>query len=146
MFEKISSEVISAMKAKNSERLTTLRSLVSECKNAAIAAGNRAAPTVNECITTINRQVKQMEGAVEQFVAGGREDLVNKYKSQIDVIKEFLPKAPTDAEVEALMDEIIAELSATKKDMGLVIKTIKEKTQNMAPMTTVMELIKNKLK
>lgn len=134
------------MKAKNSERLMTLRTLVSECKNSAIAAGNRAAPTVTECITTINKQVKQMEGAVEQFISGGREDLANKYKAQIEVLKEFLPVPPTKEEVDKIMDDVISEMSATKKDMGLVIKKIKEKTQNMAPMSIVMDLIKNKLK
>lgn len=150
IFEKINSEVISAMKSKQSDRLLILRTLVSECKNAFIASrtdsSKETTPSDSDCLVAINKAIKQREGALEQYTKASREDLAEVERFQIGIIREFLPKQLSDDEISVIIDETIFESGFnSKKDMGKLIGAVKPKVFGKADMRLVNSIIQSKL-
>lgn len=131
-YSKIRSEVIVAMKAKDSNRLLVLRSLDSAIKNIAINAGHREGPTEEDALQGLSQAVKRGSDSIEQFRAAGREDLVETELYQVQVVKSFLP---TQMEMDELMITIPCDIqdyiafngNLTKKDFGKVMKVLSEK-------------------
>lgn len=121
MIEKVSAEIKSAMKNKDSARLITLRSLMSESKNIAINDKRKDVST-DDIITALTKGIKLREDSYASYKDAGRNDLADKESYEIDVLKEFQPKQLTELEVVALVDDVITSLGVvTKKDMGKVM-------------------------
>lgn len=121
--ERISSDIVAAMKEKQAERLAALRMIKTALKNQEIEAG---APLDDAAaVPVLMRMAKQRRESIEQFEKGGRDDLVAKEKSELAVIDEYLPNAPDEAEVRAAVQAAIARTGATSpKQMGAVIKEV----------------------
>jgi uncharacterized protein YqeY len=89
-------------------------------------------------IAVLEKMIKQGRDALEQFKSGGRADLVAKESAEIAVFEQYLPARMSDAEIDALIAEVIAATGAQgPKDMGKVMAALKAKVQGRADMSAV---------
>lgn len=146
MIEKLSAEIKTAMKAKDSARLTTLRGLMSEAKNIAIN-DKRKDVISDDIVTALTKGIKQREDSYASYKDAGRNDLADKESYEINVLKEFQPKQLTELEVVALVDDVIASLGVvTKKDMGRVMgEVMKSITKGSVDNKIVSKIVGSKL-
>ncbi len=125
---RVKAETIAAMKARDSERTTTLRLITTALKNKAIE--KRTELTAAESEQILATMIKQRRDSIEQFTKGGRPELAAKEAAEIGVIEEFLPKALTSEELSELVGSVVAQIAEgagqkpTPKEMGMVIKAV----------------------
>ena len=132
--KRITEDMKSAMKARESEKLTLLRSLSAALKNAAIEKGSASAELEdNEVLAVIRKQVKQREDSETAFVEAGRAELAEKETSEKAWLETYLPQAMSEKETIALVESCIAEAGAeSRKEMGDVMKLLQEKSNGRA--------------
>lgn len=119
--EKIRTELTAAMKARDAERLSTLRMLQSSFKYQQIESGHELSD--EEALIVIRKAVKQRLDSIEQYTKGNRPELAEKERREMELLKTWLPPELTDEEIESGIREIIASTGAqSKKDMGKVMK------------------------
>ena len=119
--DKVRADMTAAMKAQEKERLSTLRMLQSSLKNEQINVGHELSD--EEAMTVIRKAMKQREDSIEQYTNAGRTELAEKERSEMELLKTYLPPELTEAEVESGVREIIASTGAqSKKDFGKVMK------------------------
>jgi uncharacterized protein YqeY len=119
--EKIRTELTAAMKARDAERLSTLRMLQSAFKYQQIESGHELSD--EEAMSVIRKAVKQRLDSIEQYTKGNRPELAEKERREMELLKTWLPPELTDDEIETGVREIIASTGAqSKKDMGKVMK------------------------
>ncbi len=117
----LSSEIAVAMKAKDATRLSTLRMLKAALMNKGVEK-NRSLEAAEE-LQVVASLVKQRRDSIEQFTAGGRQDLAAKEAAEITILETYLPPSVTTEELEAVVNEAMAETGAAgPKDMGKVMK------------------------
>ena len=142
--EKIRTELTAAMKARDAERLSTLRMLQSSFKYQQIESGHELSD--EEAMAVIRKAVKQRLDSIEQFTKGNRPELADKEAAEIAVLMSYLPQQLSAAEVDALIAQAIAETGAAGgKDMGKVMGWLKPKVAGKADMGKLSGLIKAKL-
>jgi len=126
--ERIQSDLTAAMKDKDELRLSVLRMVKSALKNKEI---EKMRPLEDmESLQVLQTLVKQRHESVEQFTKGGRKDLADKEKKEITIIEEYLPAAPSDAEIHHAVEAAIAEAGADSlKQMGAVIKAARARLE-----------------
>ncbi len=130
LVEKISVDMVAAMKAREEQKLGTLRMVKTALKNKEI--DKRSPLTEAEAIQILTTLIKQRRESIEQFTKGNRPELAAKEAEEIVFIESYLPKAAGEAEIKQLVDAAIAELKAsgatlTPKDMGTVMKAVQSK-------------------
>ena len=117
----LGADIVTAMKAKDQNRLTALRMLKTALTNKSIEKG-RALEGAEE-LAVVSTLVKQRKDAIEQFTKGGRQDLADKEQAEILILNTYLPASASDEEVSAAVSAAIAETGATgAKDLGKVLK------------------------
>jgi uncharacterized protein YqeY len=121
LIDQIQQDITAAMKAREEQRLSTLRMMKSALKNREI---EKMAPLdEREAQAVLTTLIKQRRESVEQFTKGGRQEMADKEASEIVLIEAYLPKEAGEAEVIAGVKATIAEMgSPTMKDMGTVMK------------------------
>jgi uncharacterized protein len=121
LIERIQNDITAAMKAREEQRLSTLRMVKTALKNREI---EKMAPLDDkESQAVLTMLIKQRKDSVEQFTKGGRQEMADKEAAEIVLIESYLPKAAGEAEVVAGVKAVIAEMgSPTMKDMGAVMK------------------------
>ncbi len=123
LFDQISEDIKKAMLARDAVRRDTLRNVKKEFIEAVTAAGANGTLSDGDALKIIAKMVKKGKDAADQFVAGGRQDLADEELAQVHVLEEYLPKALSEDEVRARIQQVIAEVGATgPKDMGKVMK------------------------
>ena len=133
-----------AMKARDKERLGTIRLMQAEFKR--VEVDERIDVDDARALTILDKMVKQRRDSVRQFKAAGRDELAAIELSEIAVIQEFLPQQLTDDEINALIDEALAGIDATgMAAMGPLMGAIKPKLQGRADMGAVSKMVKAKL-
>lgn len=133
-----------AMKARDKNRVATLRMVNSEIKR--IEVDERRELTDEDVLGILNRMLKQRHDSLSQFEAAGREDLAEKERYEIGVIRDFMPEPLSTEALAALVDEAVASSGATDmKDMGKVMGALKSKVQGRADMGTLSGLVKARL-
>ena len=131
---KISDQIMegmkTAMKAKDTVTLNTLRALKTALTNTAIAKGGLGTLLEEaEELAVVRKQIKQREDSAEQFRSAGRPELAEKEEAEIAVLKQFMPAELTAEETAAILETVMKETGAsTKKDMGQVMKLMQERT------------------
>jgi uncharacterized protein len=119
--DKISEDLIAAMKAKEAARLSVLRMMKTAIRNKEI--DSRQEMEDAQVVQVFISLIKQRKDSIEQFRNGGRQDLVDKETAEIKVIEEYLPAAVTDEEIGSVLDSVLVETGAASiKDMGKVMK------------------------
>jgi hypothetical protein len=121
--EQIQKDIITAMKARDERRLSTLRMVKSALKNREI---EKLSPLDDrESQQVLSTLIKQRKESVEQFSKGGRQDMADKESEEIQFIEAYLPKAAEPDQISAGVKAVIAEMGTpTLKDMGTVMKTV----------------------
>ncbi|HTH38425.1 MAG TPA: GatB/YqeY domain-containing protein [Pyrinomonadaceae bacterium] len=143
--EKIIANITDAMKAKDAERLSTLRMVKANLMNRKIEKGGEL--TDEEVQKALQSLVKQRRDSIEQYEKGGRAELAAKEALEISHIEAYLPQAATPAEIEQAVAEAVAETGATSmKEMGSVMKAAQAKLAGKsADGRMVSEAVKAKL-
>lgn len=142
---KIMNEIKEAMRSKDTLKLGTLRFLQAAIKNREIEL--RPNPINDEeVMTVVKKLVKQRKESIEQYKAGNRQDLVDQEAAELKILELYLPAQMTKEQVEKLVLEVIAALSAkTIKDMGPVMKEVLARSGGAADNKLVSELVRAKL-
>jgi uncharacterized protein YqeY len=143
--EKVLADLKASMKAQNAERLEAIRFFQAAIKNREIEL--RPETISDQDIVPVAKKLSaQLKDSIEQFTKGGRTELAAKESAQLLVIEEFLPKQMPKADLEKIIDQVIAESKASSiKDMGNVIKGTIAKTQGAADNKLISEIVKNRL-
>jgi uncharacterized protein YqeY len=119
--QQLTSDIATAMKAKDTTRLTALRMLKTALTNRSIERGR--ALDRSEELQVVGMLVKQRRDSIEQFTAGHRPDLAEKERAEIAVLDAYLPPSASDADVASAVDAAVAETGASSaKDIGRVMK------------------------
>lgn len=121
-YEKIQSEIKSAMLNKDNVKRDCLRSIVSEIKNQTVNAGKEI--TEDIVLKCIQKSVKQHKDSIESFKAGSREDLAEKESEELKHIEVYLPKMLSEDETKTIIENILMNVEATKKNMGIIMKQL----------------------
>lgn len=133
-----------AMRAKEKERLATIRLIQAEFKR--VEVDERIELDDDRVIAILDKMIKQRRDSVRQYQDAGREELAAIELAEIDVIQTFLPTPLTEAEISAMIDAAIAETGAeTMRDMGKVVGMLKGPMQGRADMAVVSKLVKDRL-
>ena len=122
VFEKLTSDIKDAMLSKNTVKRDCLRSIVSEIKNQTINAGKEITDEI--CLKVIQKSVKQHNDSIDNFKSGNREDLALKEAEELSYIEGYLPKMLDDAETKLVIENILMNIEAVKKNMGLIMKQL----------------------
>jgi uncharacterized protein YqeY len=121
LIDQIQKDITTAMKAREEQRLSTLRMVKSALQNRQI---EKMAPLdEQESQQVLSTLIKQRKDSIEQFTKGGRQEMADKEAAEITIIEGYLPKAAGGDEITAGVKAVIAEMGApTMKDMGSVMK------------------------
>jgi uncharacterized protein len=123
MIDQIQKDITAAMKARDEQRLSTLRMVKTALKNREI---DKMAPLDDkESQQVLSTLIKQRKESVEQFLKGGRKEMADKEAGEIALIETYLPQAAGEEQIVAGVKAVIAEMnSPTMKDMGAVMKNV----------------------
>ncbi|MBD3296814.1 MAG: GatB/YqeY domain-containing protein [Candidatus Omnitrophica bacterium] len=141
----LSNELKHALKSGNKVKLSVVRMLMSEVKNKKIE--DRVKELDERTVLALTRKMaKRYKESIEKFREGGREDLVEKESSELEVLEEYLPEQMPEKEIEAIVDRVISETGATSmKDMGRVMGSVLEETAGRCDGGTVSGIVKSRL-
>ena len=121
IFENVNKALSESLKNKQSDRVLTLRAIVSAKKDKEIEkrTSDKKEVTNEDMISILNKMLKQRNESVEMYLKAKRQDLVDKEKNEIEIIKEFLPQQLSSDEVEKVCAEAISSSGAASlKDIG----------------------------
>ena len=128
--DSISNAMREAMKARDERRTSTLRLMNAAIKNADIDARGHGKPPLNEAelLSLFQRLIKQRHESAELYDKGGRAELAQQERAEIDIIASYLPKQMSDIEAGAAITAILQEINAQGiKDMGRAMAALKER-------------------
>lgn len=129
LLDDIKTTITSALKARDSRKVDTLRFLVAAIRNAAIAkygAQGESGLTDNDILDVIKKQTKTHRESVDVFTKAGRSDLATKESEELAILESYLPKQLTDGEIQALLTPIVSTGQTDfGKLMGLAMASVK---------------------
>jgi uncharacterized protein YqeY len=149
--ENLKSDLVTALKAKDTTKLATLRMVLAAVTNEEVAGKEARELTDEEVQRVLTREAKKRKEAAEAFDSAGRTEQAATERAEADVISEYLPKQLTDDELAALVDDAIAEVTAqvggapTQKQMGLVMKAANAKVAGRAEGGRVAATVRTRL-
>ena len=146
--DRISDEIKTAMKAKDKLRLETVRGIKKVIleKESEIRAKGRDELNEEEEMAVLTQLAKQRRDSIKQFTDADRKDLAEKEAKELEILEEYLPAQLSDAEVEAAVDEVIAQVGASgPRDMGKVMGPVMKKLKGQADGGKVQAIVKSKL-
>ena len=133
-----------AMKAREKERLATIRLIQAEFKR--VEVDERIEIEDARALAIMDKMVKQRRDSISQFESAGRDELAAIERAEINVIQEFLPQQLSEDEILAIIDDALSGIDATgMAAMGPLMGVIKPKLQGRADMGAVSKLVKAKL-
>lgn len=143
--DRLLAELQEAVRSGDVTKREVIRFLRAEIKNREIDRGRPL--TDDEIIEVIRRQIKMRREAIEQFAAGGRQDLVEREEAQIRVLESYLPPALTPEELLELARSVVLEVGATgPRDMGRVMPLLRERVGTRAEGRTIAEAAQQALR
>jgi uncharacterized protein len=142
--ERITEDMKTAMRARDSERLGTIRMITSAIKQREV--DERITLDDAQVLAVIEKMIKMRKESIAQFQSGGRDDLVAKENREIELLLSYMPAQLSAAEVDALIAEAIAQSGATSiKEMGKAMALLKQKAQGRTDMAAASARLKAKL-
>jgi len=137
---RLNDDMKQAMKNKQKEKLTVIRMVKAALQNEGIKLQHTL--TEEEEITVLAREVKQYKDSLLEFKKAGREDLVNKLQSEIQILSAYLPEQLTEEELVDIIKQVISEVGATSKaDMGKVMTAVMPKVKGKTDGSLVNKLV-----
>lgn len=142
--EKLGAEYKAAMKAGEKLKISTVRILISEIRNAEIA--KRGELTDEEILEVVSREARKRREAIEEFGKAGRQDLVEREERELSVIKEYMPEQLSPEEVRRMAEEAVREVGATSPgDMGKVMGKLMPRLKGKADGRQVNQMVREML-
>jgi uncharacterized protein YqeY len=144
--ERLDADLRAAMKEKDELKLSVVRMLKSAVKYREVEG--QKAVTLDEAgiLQVVATEIKRRRDSVEQYRAGGREDLARKEEAEIAILQGYLPAQLSEAELRAKVDEVVARVGAKgPRDMGAVMKALLPEVQGRAEGKLVSDLVKQRL-
>ena len=139
--EQISEDMKTAMRAKDSGRLATIRLINAAIKQKEV--DERIELNDDQVLSVIEKMIKQRKDSISQFEAGGRQDLADIEKAELVVLNAYMPAQMSEAEVQAEVAAAVAAVGAAgPQDMGKVMGVLKPKLAGRADMTAVSAMVK----
>ena len=143
--EKIYSDYVSALKAKDRHKTEFLSLIRSEFKNQSINLRKDKLED-NEALAVVKKQQKQLLDAKESIVNSGRNDLIQNLERELSILEEYLPKPIKDSELLQIIQDIIVKTKASSmKDMGKVMKEVLNSVGVRADSKKISSVVKDKL-
>jgi len=144
LMPEIEEQFKTALKTQDKPRLSALRMLRAALKNKEVERRGKLEDP--EILSVIKGLIRQGKEAIDQFEKGGRPDLSEKEKTEIEIYSGFLPAQATISEMEEIIDQIILEIKAGGiKDMGKVMKAAVARLAGRAEGQTIQSIVKQKL-
>ena len=145
LVEKIFDDYKEAMKARDSLKSSVLSFLRADMLNLATAKKKDKLDDP-EIVTIIRKQIKQRQDSIEQFTKGGRLEMADKEKKELDILKSYLPAELCAEEIKQLIEAVVIAVGANGlKDMGRVMKELTIKVAGKADGKLVSDLVKQRL-
>lgn len=142
--ERIQEDMKVAMRAREAERLGTIRMLLAAVKQREI--DERRVLEEAEVLSLVDKLIKQRKDSASQFSAGGRPDLAEKEEAEIVILSAYFPEPLAAEAIDALIGEAITAVGATSpRDMGKVLSTLRPQMQGRADMALVADKVKARL-
>ncbi len=144
VLEKVTAELKNALKEKNTIKISALREILTALKYKEKETGTPLKP--EQEIEVLSRLKKKHLESISAFEQGGRQDLVEKEKAELEVIEQYLPKPLTQQEIQQMVRDAIQTIGAkSMKDMGKVMSALRDKYIGRADGKVVSEEVKKQL-
>lgn len=146
LWQKISKDLITAMKVRSELKLSVLRMASAALKNKKIALGNKEELTDEQVMDVLKTEVKKRHDSVAEYLRGNRQDLVDKELAEIKILEEYLPEQMSEADVAKAVEEIVmAAGEVSMKDFGRLMAEAMSKLKGQADGTQVSAVVKKLL-
>jgi len=149
LYQKITEDLKTAMKAGKEFEAGVLRFLLSSLHNKEIEKkGKGLEPTLSdeEVIEVLSREAKKRKEAIEIYIKGGRNDLVEKETKELEIIKQYLPEQLSEEEIEKIVVATIEKIGAKDiKDLGRVMGEVMKELKGKADAKLVSEIVKKRI-
>ena len=144
MLEQLKKDLVTAMKEKDKDTLSTLRSVKGAMQLEVI---NKKLEESDELLLdVINKQIKMRKDSISEFEKANRDDLVFSYQKEIDILSKYMPKQLSDDEVDVIIDQVFDLVKPTSiSDLGKVMKDLMTKVNNKCDMGKLNQTIKARL-
>lgn len=144
LLERLNNDMKQAMKNKEKDKLSVIRMVKASLQNEAIKTGQDLSG--DEELTVLSREVKQRKDSLHEFEKAGRDDLVEKLRTELSYIVEYMPKQLTEEELSDIVKSAILETGAsTKAEMGKVMAVLMPKVKGKADGSLVNKLVQQHL-
>ena len=135
---------VKSLKEGNKEITMVLRLILAEFQKEEISQGSDL--DNNDELSLLQKMIKQRNDSIKQYNDAGRNELAEKEQKEIEIIKDFLPEQINEEDLMKIAKETISDLSANSmKDMGNVMKVLKDKTSGQADPATISKIVKGLL-
>lgn len=144
MVEKLDQDMVDALKKQEKERLAVIREIKAGMKQAHIDQKKE----LNEelMIEVVSRGIKSRKESIVEFEKGGRQDLIDKTKFEIEILEKYLPEQLSQEEIDQIIEDAFAKINPTSpKDMGKVMGFVTPLLKGKADMGAVSKTIKERL-
>ena len=142
--EKINSDMITYMKSKDSFSLGVIRMVKGAIQLEKINLKRDLKD--DEVIAVISKQIKMRNDSIVEFTKANRNDLVEQYKKEVELLSTYMPEQLSDEEINKVIEEAFVKINPTgSKDMGLIMKEVSPKLKGRADMGKVNSIIKERL-
>jgi uncharacterized protein YqeY len=146
LYGRIDSEMKDAMRAKDSVKLSVIRMFMAAIKNTEITK-KVAKLEDSDVIQVAQKMIKEHRESIAQFEKGGRADLVEKEKAELEILQKYVPAQMSEEETLSTVKAVIQELGAVSKaDTGKVMKAVMEKVKGKADGKLISQLVMSLLK
>lgn len=144
--EQIESDLKAAMKARDADKVATLRMALAAIKNLRVESGRSGALSDDETVQLLTREAKKRSESAAAFEQAGRAELADKERRELAVLEPYLPTQLDDDELAALVDEAVADVGATSPgDLGAVMSSVMPKVRGRADGRRVNALVRERL-
>ena len=143
MKDRLYEDLRSAMRCKDTSRLTTIRLVKKYIQELETSVGHVGEATDAEILKIIQKLVKQGKDAASQYETAGRTDLYNEEMCQVTILEGYLPKQMSDDEISIEIDKVMSETGST--NMGVLMKELNAKLAGRADGKTISRILKTKL-
>ena len=147
--EEVKNKLKEAMLKKDIILISTLRLIIASIKDKDIVAkgkGNDSGINDTEIISLLQTMIKQRKSSIEMYLEGKRDDLAKKEENEIEIIFKFLPKQLSNKEIYSIIENVIKSCEASSmKDIGKVIKILRDQYSGKIDFGIASEIIKSKL-
>ena len=140
----IMDDIKTAMKAKDKDKVGTIRMLTAAIKQVEVDERRELADA--DVLSIVSKMIKQRKDAAEQFKQADRQDLADKELAEIEILKQYLPAQLSTEEIDAVVKQVIADTGASgMQDVGQVMGAVKAKVAGQADMGEVSQIVKANL-